>query len=138
MIDEISRSLKKYDRVAKDCLRKKYDTMKRSGAEVYWETVQEFMDWCAESGWTYGLKLKRLDFDKGYTPDNLIWVEAKGDPQVLEQMKNQWEAGVGPVREKLRPYLDAIAKKKAAPVTVFRYEHPDLVREGIVWTGGAK
>lgn len=126
-----------YDRVTKDCLRKKWSTMKSSGINVQWEDLRAFVAWCAETGWHYEMRLKRKDLSGPFGPENCYWEEAKSNPQVLEQMAKQWEAGVGPIREKLRPYLDAIAPKKAAPVEVFRYEHPDLVREGIVWKEGA-
>ena len=52
------------------------------------------------------------------------------------EMAKKWEAGVGPIREQLRPVLDRLAKEKQyGSTTVFRYEHPDLVREGIVFEG---
>ena len=125
-----------YDRIQKDCLRKKWNDIKGSCHEVLFEDFRDFLDWCAESGWAYGLKLKRRDDTLPWCRDNCIWEEAQGDPQVLKEMARKWEAGVGPIREQLRPVLDRLAKEKQyGSTTVFRYEHPDLVREGIVFEG---
>jgi hypothetical protein len=126
-----------YDRIEKDCLRKKWSGMKESGFEVLFQDFQEFVDWCAETGWTYGLKLKRKNNKGPFLPENCLWEKANGDPYALQEMARKWEAGVGPIREKLRPYLDAIEKKKSEPKYMFQYEHPDLVREGIVFEGSS-
>lgn len=111
--------------------------MKESGFEVLFQDFQEFVDWCAETGWTYGLKLKRKNNKGPFSPENCLWEKANGDPYALQEMARKWEAGVGPIREKLRPYLDAIEKKKSEPKYMFQYEHPDLVREGIVFEGSS-
>ena len=126
-----------YDRIQKDCLRKKWNDIKGSCHEVLFEDFRDFLDWCAESGWTYGLKLKRRDDTLPYCRENCIWEETKVNTYELQEMAKKWEAGVGPIREKLRPVLDRLAKEKQyGRTTVFRYEHPDLVREGIVFVGG--
>lgn len=49
----------------------------------------------------------------------------------------EWDSLVGPIREKYRDTLKRIAaeKEKAGKKQYFQYEHPDLVREGIVFDG---
>lgn len=122
-----------YDRVTKDCLRKKWSTMRSSGIDVQWEDLRAFVAWCAETGWHYEMRLKRKDLSGPFGPENCYWEPMEGDIGAMAIAARKWDEFVGPIRERLRPYLDDIEKKKAEQQIVFRYEHPDLAREGIVF-----
>ncbi|HNL79065.1 MAG TPA: hypothetical protein PKL69_01780 [Agitococcus sp.] len=40
-------------------------------------STNNFIDWAWENGYQDGLTIERLDNNKGYSPDNCIWIEKK-------------------------------------------------------------
>ena len=47
-------------------------------------------------------------------------------------LAEKWDRMMQPIRERYAEQLQEIESSKRI---FFRYEHPDLVREGIVWSG---
>lgn len=42
-----------------------------------WNDFKAFKNWALQNGYKEGLTIERLDVDKGYTPNNCIWIERK-------------------------------------------------------------
>lgn len=55
----------------------------------------------------------------------------------LKEAAANWDRCIGPIRKKYAKQIQAVQyqHQKATERQVFRYEHPDLEREGIVWAG---
>jgi hypothetical protein len=39
-----------------------------------WMIIEEFIRWAQENGYRAGVEIHRVDNDRGYAPDNCIWV----------------------------------------------------------------
>lgn len=112
-----------------------YRKIKGAALSVEFESFDDFYNWSIESGWEYGKKLRRLNSNEGYSRDNCIWMDAekarrydsRDDLDII-----RWNDTVTRIRENLKN-LPPPAPTKESPKgrEFFRYEHPDLVREGI-------
>jgi len=127
------------DKYQKDALRKKWAEMPRHGA-VAFESLEDFRQWCEETGWEIGMKLARKDKEKPYSRENCYWITSGSSVSYTynqDEMAAEWERCIGPIREQYRDQIAAVIQKQRRQQVkeVFRYEHPDLVREGIVWQG---
>lgn len=114
----------------------------RYGGEVGFENFEDFIQWAEETGYDYGMRLVRIDKNGPFSRDNCKWVSmsSESNEKIKQEMAEKWERGVGPIREKLRPQIDAQIRKQAIEAeknrhVVWRYPHPDLVKEGIVFAG---
>lgn len=115
-----------------DRLRGTYIQIHRYGVPVLFENMTEFVNWSFAVGAQYGQKLRRIDPDGPWSPDNCIWVDKQKKKRhgiEAAKMKKQWDEFITPIRER---YFGNNAEHKRE---FFQYEHPDLVREGILWTG---
>lgn len=115
-----------------------------------WQSREEFIAWCSEVDYISGARLRKYDETKPYGPDNAyFYVRTEPAPEPEPPLENcpcdgcenpvvcceshgcgkwgnwflrNWDENIH--REIVRP-----AEKRGK----FQYEHPDLVREGIVW-----
>ena len=133
-----------------------------------WTDFDAFVKWCSENGYQKGIKLRRHDERKPHSPENSFFAEntreiirinsekfhefrqnsspfctgcekecqrngSGGCDEWQAYFKNNWDQNI---------YI--APKKKEEPVEdpnitkFFRYEHPDLVREGIVFEGSGR
>lgn len=68
------------------------------------------------------------------TPEQLAAIKkAKGKAKYEMGLARRWEKLMGPIRECISE--EYRTQKPQAQRDFFRYEHPDLEREGIVWSG---
>jgi hypothetical protein len=128
-----------------------------------WERADDFVKWCSENGWQKGLRLCRLDTSKPHGPDNSYFnnpeMTVKGKQADIRRRKEERKNLVSPFcegcTEKCREGVGyerwqqyyvtnwnqnisiakPVLKEDPGARRVFRYEHPDLVREGIVFEG---
>ena len=134
----------------------------RSLYDSDWENADAFIRWCSENGWKSGLRLCRRDTSKPQGPDNSFFktpeMTVKGMAADIRRRKEERKmvvspfcegcteecrGGVGCERWKqyfVKNWNKYIHVPKVKPVVqekpmVFRYEHPDRVREGIVFEG---
>lgn len=110
----------------------RWSMMQRSGYSVEFESFDAFLKW-AKGKFDYGLTLERIDRHKGWNPQNCRWYNPQKNEADLADRRQQairWEHMMAPLRKKYAKQLQAIEANKRQ---FFRYEHPDLVREGIVW-----
>lgn len=127
-----------------------------------WETADEFVKWCSENGYASGLRLCRKDTSKPHGPENSYFKSPETTTQAIQEdirrRKLERKEMVSPFCEGCKKecrksigcdaYREWFAKnwnqniRVAKPVEVkpepegpkvWRYEHPDLVREGIVF-----
>lgn len=106
---------------------------------------QGFANWSMKNGYKYGRRLRRIDKGAEYSPDNMEWVDVNVNSQSNEIAKKKaiakWDAFIKPIRKQFEKELEQLQQieeeekiRQAQQVReFFRYEHPDLVREGIVF-----
>ena len=113
-------------------LKLRWGMMERSGFAVEFDSFDAFVQYC-KGKFGYGLAMERIDTSKGWCPENIRWADSKKEEISLTHMRKQalrWEAMMGPIRRK---YANELANIESSKCQFFRYEHPDLVREGIVF-----
>ena len=98
--------------------------------------LDDFVEWAASENYEVGMKLKRIDESKPYSRENCKMVTLVIDGEYQRFLISRWESIMAPIRERFKTELAEIERKKEANKRAFfRYKHPDLVREGIVWKG---
>lgn len=127
-----------------------------------WESLDAFLFWCSVSGHKAGLKLGRINQNQPHGPGNSFWydveeLEQKRIQEEIEQrtgfckgckntcpnrgngcdnwksyfVKN-WNDNISTSKKLRRNRPEEIAYEREIQMK-FVYEHPDLVREGIVY-----
>ena len=109
----------------------RWGMMKRSGYSVEFESFDAFLRW-AKGKFDYGLTMERIDKHKGWSPENIRWYSPQKETALTDRRQQavRWEKMMQPIRKKYAKQLAQIESNKRQ---FFRYEHPDLVREGIVF-----
>lgn len=106
--------------------------MKRSGYAVEFESFDTFIQY-ARGKFDYGLTMERIDKSHGWSPENIRWYNPQKREADLANRRKQalrWEKMMQPLRKK---YAKELANIKTYERQFWRYEHPDLQREGIVF-----
>ena len=124
-----------------------------------WETFDEFLFWCSVEGYKPGMKLGRINQNQPHGPGNSFWYDKKElfqkrHKEEIEQrtgfcmgcektcpnrgngcdfwkshfIKN-WNQNISTSKKlrRNRPEEETVVRE------TFVYEHPDLIREGIVF-----
>lgn len=118
------------------CLSHKYRDMKRTGYPVTFETFADLWNWALENGWDCGKRIARIDKDGPWSEDNCFIFQTSLKEEYQQMLISKWNKMVEPIRERYKDELAEIERrKKLKGKEYFRYEHPDLVREGIVFEG---
>ena len=113
-------------------MRQRWVHLNKTGKPVAWKNFEAFLRWC-QATYEPGCSLQMVDKELPYGPDNCIWKPMNNSPAYQEELANQWDSFVVPIRERYaRELREAQSKKRQ----FWKYEHPDLVREGIVFVGG--
>ena len=119
-------------------------------------SFDNFVKFCSEQGYKHGMVMDRYDKEKPHSPDNSFFREKDPTKPVARFMTKNREGicsfckkrckasgeGCSEYRKKWAENWNKnihrkITEPKAPNRTmVFRYEHPDLVREGIIFKGG--
>ena len=113
----------------------RYRALCVSGEEVAWDNFDDFVLWCSDK-WGYGKYLVRDDESKPYSSRNCKWVNGNTDTAKKERMREfikSWDNLTGPLRKAYAEELQMVSDGRSKQY--FRYEHPDLVREGILFIG---
>lgn len=142
-----------FDAKETECLRRRFYKLKKKEAE--WEDVYDFMMWARDSGYEKNLNMGKRDKTLPHGPENSFWLE-KGyaSERYLQKIRQNCDFCTGCEKrcsvsglgcKDWRNYFvknwnEKIYVPPVKPVVyegpmVFRYEHPDLVREGIVFEG---
>lgn len=114
------------------------------------ESFDAFIKWCSENDYKPNARLRKHDEDKPHGPGNSYWyVKPPYQPvpkhgcispfcENCGKKEDCWNGCSGWKDYFVKNWNDNISKspkqKTEEVQEVFRYEHPDLVREGIVWT----
>lgn len=115
----------------------RWTMMQRSGYSVEFESFDAFLRW-AKGKFDYGLTMERIDKHKGWYPENIRWYNpTKNEAGLADRRKQaaQWDRMMQLIRERYAAQLRQIESSKQQ---FFRYEHPDLVREGIMFEGSGR
>lgn len=121
--------------------------------ESNFESFDAFVKWSAESGFQPYAQLRRYDPNEPHGPDNSFWY-TRPDYQPVQKhdytckfcegcTQGTCQTNTIGCKEWREWFVENWNKnicrkpkpKEPAKKEYFRYEHPDLVREGIVWTG---
>lgn len=141
------------DRSTRNNLQYNWRKINRDDSENLFLGFRDFADWSLENGYDYGMRLYMIDPDKGWSRDNCEWIDIEKGPEqpcrVMREMAKQWDKFIIPIRKRFAKELECIREGK--PIITepeppedqigkvfFQYEHPDLIREGIIFVGGAK
>ena len=128
-----------------------------------WQNADDFVRWCSENGWQKGLKLCRKDKERLHGPGNSYFqtpeMTVRAKKEDIRRRKEERKNTVSPFCEGCQKECTRVAYgceeyrawfvknwnqnihvPPVKPVVdegrkVFRYEHPDLVRGGIVFEG---
>lgn len=127
-----------------------------------WYNADSFVRWCSENNWQKGLRLCKKDASMPHGPENSYFKKPEKTVRVIAEDKKrrkeerkslvspfcegcteECRKGVGCERwqqyyvtnwdKNIRVAKPAEVKPEPEGPMVFRYEHPDLVREGIVF-----
>jgi glycyl-tRNA synthetase alpha subunit len=118
--------------------------MRESSIPNLFENFEEFCKWSVANGYQYGLRLRRIDQNLEYSPDNCTWSELQYSKKINQAERQQyidrWDRLVQPIRERYKEQLEAMnnpvteqPKQEPQVMEAFKYEHPDMEREGIVF-----
>ena len=107
----------------------RYHWLVKNEKPMVWESFNDFLRWC-QGTWYPRTTLHRIDDSKPYGPGNCEWLPMCSSEKYKKELAAQWDKIMQPIREQ---YRMQIAEAQANAKEYFRYEHPDLVREGIVW-----
>lgn len=113
------------------------------------KSYEAFASFAEKTGYKTGFKLYQKDQTKRHGPGNSYWYWKNSDlPDVkspfCEHCEKQYCPGEGigcaEYRKRFAEYWNkfiyrAPPKQEKKNREVFRYEHPDLVKEGIEWKG---
>ena len=102
----------------------------KQGKPTEWKNFEEFLRWC-KATYEPGTSLHRIDEVKPYCPTNCEWKPMTNSVQYRKHLADKWDRIMVPIRQRYEKQIREVQEKKAQQY--FRYEHPDLVREGIVW-----
>lgn len=117
--------------------------IRKSEIPNMFDGFQDFSNWSVNNGYKYGRRLHRIDKGAEYSPDNMEWVDVNVNSQSNEIAKqkaiSKWDAFIKPIRKQFEKELEQLHQieeeekiRQAQQVReFFRYEHPDLEREGI-------
>lgn len=117
--------------------------IRKSEIPNMFDGFQDFSNWSVNNGYKYGRRLHRIDKGAEYSPDNMEWVDVNVNSQSNEIAKqkaiSKWDAFIKPIRKQFEKELEQLQQieeeekiRQAQQVReFFRYEHPDLEREGI-------
>ena len=97
-----------------------------------WKNFEEFLRWC-KATYEPGTSLHRIDESKPYSPENCECKPMTNSVQYRKHLADQWDRIMQPIRERYEKQIREVQERKVQQY--FRYEHPDLVREGIVFEG---
>ena len=95
-----------------------------------WKNFEEFLRWC-KATYEPGTSLHRIDEVKPYCPTNCEWKPMTNSVQYRKHLADTWDRIMVPIRQRYEKQIREVQGKKAQQY--FRYEHPDLVREGIAF-----
>jgi hypothetical protein len=75
------------------CINPKHDYIKKyyNHVDIYNEWIdnpEKFVHWCRENGYSKGLHIHRIDSNKGYNPDNCIFITAKEHMAIHSRVTN--------------------------------------------------
>lgn len=102
----------------------------KQGKPTEWKNFEEFLRWC-KATYEPGTSLHRIDEVKPYCPTNCEWKPMTNSVQYRKHLADKWDRIMVPIRQRYEKQIREVQEKKAQQY--FRYEHPDLVREGIAF-----
>lgn len=119
-----------------------YNALVKKYPDSEFQSAHQFSEWCRKQKYRFGMTLTRIDENKPYGTTNCVLVaqpkkEVVSAQAQLREAADRWERCVGPIRKKYEKEIRAILRQEAidAECQRFQYEHPDLVREGVVFHG---
>lgn len=130
-----------------EVMKNKLYKIRQRGA-VDWKSVTEFCEWAVAEGYRPGMRIKKLDSTQPHSRENSYFCEDRREVKKQETIHKN--AGIGsPCATCVKPceydgcqewedyYKQNWQKNIHVDIPkpeqqVFRYEHPDLVREGVV------
>ena len=96
-------------------------------------SLDDFIEWAAAEKYEVGMKLERINENEPYSRENCRMVPIDRNEEYQIKLIDKWESIMKPIRERYKAELDEIERRKPKTREFFRYEHPDLVRDGIEW-----
>lgn len=114
--------------------------IRTTGISVEFDDFDDFCQWAAEAGYSDGMRIGRVNANGPWSPDNVVWITKQCEVETDEARAERWDAFVKPIRVQFAEELQKIEtiRRQQEKREFFRYEHPDLVREGIVFCGTEK
>lgn len=117
-----------WDKQHEELMYHRWVHINKRGYPVAFGSYEEFLRWCKRT-YEIGCRLERIDDKKPYSKANCKWVPI-GSEMYIKQLAKRWDEIMTPIRER---YEEQLQEARVRKKEYFRYEHPDLVREGIAW-----
>lgn len=145
-----------FDGKETECLRRRFCNLSKE--ETGWANADEFLRWARDSGYEKNLHMGRHDETLPHGPGNSFWMTRdlwQTRQRFLKKMKEscpfcrdcektcslsgkgctEWQQYFVKNWNKHICIAKPVVKEDPNVRKCFRYEHPDLVREGIVFEG---
>lgn len=108
-----------------------WNRIRNTGIMVEFDSFDELCQWAAENGYAPDKRLIRINRKGPFSADNCAWESDVLSADSDQARAAEWDAFVGPIRERYKDDLERLEaeKKDRSVVRVWQYEHPDRIRE---------
>ena len=142
------------------CVKQKWYNITTKGTKVGFGSLLEFLMWTSGFEYECGMYLERYDYKKPHSPENSCWTDTRNGAPARKRQEGQqvskepdfspemcrncpkdcvgqtgcyaWEQNFKEEWNRTTELIKvALEAKRPRGKMFFRYEHPDLVREGI-------
>lgn len=98
---------------------------------IFWKTPKEFIEWSINNGFSKDLFLTRIDWNKGYSPDNCRWTSEKTQwicDKAKKVVNNLQSSKGNPLKEKNNRSKSPSKEKRKQYARDYYERHKDFIK----------